>query len=189
MSAELGKILSLKEVVDVGEVSKLRDEVFVLKSSKLELEKAADKLTEDNNASADRIFSLLTEKSELISECDALGVSVKDLKTENGGLEAALGALKDELAAKEESWIAEKADLVAKLDSFGAQLASCQAESLKSFEDGYGECFNRFAGAGFDVKEHGFNSYLADLQGKVEAGKTGSSNHPEGAYCFIFMKR
>lgn len=174
------KLLTLNEVVDVGEVSRLHDEVSVLKSSKLELEKVADNLTKENNTSADRIFSFLTEKSELISECDALGVIVKDLMVENCGLKAALGASKDELTKKDESLVAEKAELVAKLDDLGVELARYQAESLKSFEDVYGESMNRFTGAGFDVKEHGFGNYLADQQGKVEVGKTGSSNHPEG---------
>lgn len=47
---------------------------------KLELEKVSDSLIKENNASADKIFSLLTEKFELITECDSLGASVKDLK-------------------------------------------------------------------------------------------------------------
>lgn len=181
MSAELGKLLVVGELPDVEEVRRLRDEVVVLKSTNSQLEKASEKLTKDNNASADRIFALLTEKSELITECDSLSAGMKELKLENCGLEAALGALKDAVAVKEEAWIAEKADLIAKLDDFGVQMARCQAEALKSFEEGYGECLGRLSGVGVDVKDHGFDSYLVDIQSKVDTGKTGSSGHPGGA--------
>lgn len=40
----------LGEIVDAEEVKKLREENAVLKSSKLELEKASDRLTKENNA-------------------------------------------------------------------------------------------------------------------------------------------
>lgn len=84
----------LGEVVDAEEVKKLREENAVLKSSKLELEKASHSLTKKNNASADRIFALLTEKSELFTEYDSLGASVMELKIENFGLELLLVRLK-----------------------------------------------------------------------------------------------
>lgn len=87
------------EVVDAGEVAKLRDKVVFFRSSKLEHEKTSEDLTKENNASADRIFSLLTEKSKLISECDSLGTSVKELKIEKRRLYAALNAYKEDIAA------------------------------------------------------------------------------------------
>lgn len=37
------------------------------------------------------------------------------------------------------------------------------------------------SGVGVDVKGHGFECYLVDLQGKAEVGKMGSSDHPNGA--------
>lgn len=82
-------------------MARLRDEVDVLKSTKLELEKTSHSLTKENNASGDRNFALLTEKYELITKYDLLGASVKDLKIKNCGLKAALSASKDKLTAKE----------------------------------------------------------------------------------------
>lgn len=82
-------------------MARLRDEVDVLKSTKLELEKTSHSLTKENNASGDRIFALLTEKYELITKYDLLGASVKDLKIKNYGLKAALKASKFKLTAKE----------------------------------------------------------------------------------------
>lgn len=93
-----------------------------------------------------------------------------------------MGACKRDLAEKESSWDVEKAGIIAKLDEMTDQLARCQAESLKSFEEGYGQCVIRFAGAGVDVKGHDFESYLGDLQDEVEVGKTRSSGHPGGDY-------
>lgn len=177
---ELEKFLAFGEVVDVGEVSRLRSEVGVLRASKLELEKTFENLIKENNASADRIFSLLTEKSDLISECDFLGVKVKEQEVEVCELKIAFKACKKDLVEKKSSWDAEKDGMVFRLDEMTTQLAQCQVESIKSFEDGYGECVSRFARAEVDVKVHDFESYLGDLQGKVEVGKTGSSGHPGG---------
>lgn len=174
-------MLKLGEVVDAGEVSRLRGEVCDLGVVKASLEKSVEELTRENNAAADRAFKLLTEKSELITECDSLSVSVKDLKSEVCGLKAALDASREEIAMKEKSWISDKSDLVAKLDETHGQLARSQAESFKSFEEGYGECVARFAGVGVDVKGHSFECYLADLQNKVSGGGTGSSSRPDGA--------
>lgn len=155
--------MSSGEVFDVGEVSRLRSEVGVLRATKLDLERASESLTKENNASADRIFSLFSEKSELISECDSLGIKVKEQEVENCDLKVALDVYKRDLAEKESSWAAEKASMTAKIDEVTAQLAQCQEESLKSFKEGYRECVSRFAGVEIDVKGHDFESYLGDL--------------------------
>ncbi|XP_074368088.1 uncharacterized protein LOC141708380 isoform X1 [Apium graveolens] len=78
----------------------VREEIRFLRYENLDLEKKSDALTKDNNASADRVFSLLTEKSELITECGSLSVKVADLENEVRGLEAALSASKDGLVEK-----------------------------------------------------------------------------------------
>lgn len=51
------KLLTLREVIDVGEVSRLRTDVYATNTVKLDLEKALESLTKENNASADKIFS------------------------------------------------------------------------------------------------------------------------------------
>lgn len=45
---------------------------------------------------------------------------------------------------------------MAKLDELGTQLARCQAESLKYFEEGYEECCARLVGVGVDMKSNSF---------------------------------
>lgn len=175
MSAELGKLLDLDGVVDVAEVEKLRLEVKDLKKRNGELEEVSQNLTKDNNISADRLFAALTEKSELITECDALGGQVKSLKSENVDLKKAVKTSEENLVKGVEAWAAERTEFITKLDALAAQLAKCQAESLSSFEEGYGESIARLARFGVDVKDHGFDRYLADLAKKNEDGKTGSS--------------
>lgn len=179
MSGELDKLLRLDEVFGVNEVKKLRDEVCDLKEANFELKNSSKELVRGKDSSDQKVLSLLAEKSELISECDSLGASLKDLKSEISALKTAAEVSKGEYEKKESVWVAEKADLVSKLDDIGAQLARCQAESLKSFEEGYEESYARFAGAGVDVKGHTFDCYFTDLQNKVENGGTGSSGHPD----------
>lgn len=159
-------------------VKRLRDEVCDLKEVNLELKRSSEDLAKERDSSAKNVFNLLSEKSDLITECDTLGATMKDLKVT--GLKTTVDAAKEEHVEKENAWVAEKADLVSKLDDLGAQLARCQAESLKSFKEGYGECCNRLAGAGVYVKGHTFDCYFSDLQSKVENGGTGSSNQPKG---------
>ncbi|KAL8114223.1 hypothetical protein AgCh_021177 [Apium graveolens] len=65
VAIDFGKLLSLGEVADAAEVTKLREEIQSLRAENLDLEKKSDALTKDNNASADRVYSLLTEKFEL----------------------------------------------------------------------------------------------------------------------------
>lgn len=178
LSGELQKLLYLDEVFGIHEVKRLRGEVCDLKEENLELKKSSEGLAREKDSSDQKVFNLLAEKSELITECDSLGASVKDLKLKIANLKVAANVIKEEYVGMENSWIAAKADLVSKLDDLGAQLARCQAESLKSFEEGYEECYTRLAGVGIDVNSHTFDCYLADLQGKVENGGTGSSNHP-----------
>ncbi|KAL8125920.1 hypothetical protein AgCh_013286 [Apium graveolens] len=93
------------------------------------------------------------------------------------GLNAALGASMDNLVENEAFWIDDKAELITKLDGMGVSLSCCQTEALKSFEEGYGEFLNRLAGSGVDVKDHGFDSYLADVENKVQVRKVTSSAH------------
>ncbi|XP_074343965.1 uncharacterized protein LOC141683176 [Apium graveolens] len=86
VAGELSKMLVLDEAIDVGKVSKLRKEAHVLKDEKLNLEKKLEDLTKNNNASTDRIYSLLTEKSDVLNECGSLNVKVANLENEVRGL-------------------------------------------------------------------------------------------------------
>lgn len=175
LSVEFGKLLELGGVVDVAEVEGLRSEAKDLNKRNGELEEASQNLAKDNKTAADRLFAALTEKSELITECDALGEQVKSLKLENVDLKKAVKTSEENLVKGVEAWAAERAEFITKLDALAAQLVKCQAESLSSFEEGYGESVARFARFGIDVKDHGFDRYLADLAKKNEDGKTGSS--------------
>lgn len=172
---ELEKLLNLEDVIDVVEVKKLRLEVKELKRLNECLEESSQNLKNDNNVAADKLFTALNEKSELITECDVLSKQVNRLQSEMSVLRTSLEVSEKNLAKGTEAWTAEKAELVSKLDDLSAQLSKCQAESLSSFEDGYGESVARFARFGFDVKDHGFDHYLADLSKKNGVGKTGSS--------------
>ncbi|XP_074332437.1 uncharacterized protein LOC141670470 [Apium graveolens] len=153
----MNKFLVVDEVDDASEVLRLREEAWLLRAEKLKLEKKYQKLTKDNNASADIIFSLLTEKSELMNECGSLNIKIGDLENEIRGLQAALSASKDEIVEKEGCWVADKAEPITKLDGMADQLAhheaeaEAEAEALSSFEEGYNECVKRFAGIGMAI--------------------------------------
>lgn len=181
LSLELERLMKLDDVVDPSEVKILRDEVKHLKEKNKKLERSSDDLAKDNKVSADKLFAALTEKSELITECDGLSEQVKYLKINIQELNEVVAASEKNLAKGEETWVAEKADLVGKLDSLSAQLSKCQAEALSSFEEGYGESVARLARFGFDVKDHGFDAYVGDLEKKNEDGKTGSSEAVQAA--------
>lgn len=72
-------MLTPGKVVDAVEISKIQSEVRGLKVAKLNPERTAEVLVREKDASATRIFDLLTEKSELISQCDSFGANVKEL--------------------------------------------------------------------------------------------------------------
>lgn len=74
-----------------------------------------------------------------------------------------MAAAKKEYMGKDNAWTTDRAELVTKLNEVSAQLAHWQAESLKSFEEGYGECCAHFAGVRVEVKNNTINCYLADL--------------------------
>ncbi|KAL8124035.1 hypothetical protein AgCh_011880 [Apium graveolens] len=174
---ELERLLKINDVPDLDEISRLRSEVGELKIVKSHLERSLDELTKKNDSSATQIFTLLTEKSELPSKCNPLEVGLRDAKIEVEGLNAALGAFKDNLAERERetAWTVDKAELITKLDEMGANLARCEDEALKSFEEVYGECLSHLARVNMDAKDHDLDSYLADWENKVQVGKTASS--------------
>lgn len=172
---ELERLLSLEDVVDVVEVRKLRLEVRDLRKLNEDLEETSKNLVIDNNVAADKLFAALTEKSELITECDVLSGQVKSLQSEVLILKKSVAASEEGLSKGVEAWTTKKAEFADKLDSLSTQLSKCQAESLSSFEECYKESVARFARFGIDVKDHSFDNYLADLVKKNELGKTGSS--------------
>lgn len=108
------KMLQLGAIVDVEEVSKIHSVVDELRTAKLNLEKELSYLNKEKDESVSRVFSLLTEKYELTTECDSLSDNVKRLQAEVSDLKASTDAVKAELIEKENSWIAEKTTLVAK---------------------------------------------------------------------------
>lgn len=69
-------------MVDVDEVSRLQCELTALKSKKLEFEKRITTLVEQKRESREKIVSLLSENSKMVSDCDSLEVSVKNLQNE-----------------------------------------------------------------------------------------------------------
>lgn len=170
------KLLKLEDAVDMLEVKKLRGEVVELRKVNKDLEETSRGLVNDNNVAADRLFAALTEKSSLITECDALSSQVKNLQSDNQALKDAVKTSEECLANKMDSWMDERTTLMAKLEDLTAQLTKCQAESLSSFEEGYGESVGRLAKFGIDVTGHTFECYLADVSKKDEVGKTGSSD-------------
>lgn len=176
LSEELDKLLRLGEVVDMAEVSRLRSEVVELKSAKSKLERDSDILVEENKASADKIFGLLSENSGLVSECDSLSATVKTLQGDLSSLNEAFEVAKGEFSVKELTLTGEKQELTVKLEESVKDFDRVQAQSLSSFEEGYRECYARFSAGGYDLKENNFEAYLVDLHNKMGSG--GSSNHP-----------
>lgn len=176
LSTEMEKLLKLDDLVDVLEVKRLRGEVSELKVANKGLEETSQNLVKENTIAADKLFASLTEKSHLITECDALSDQVKNLQLDNQTLKDAVKTSEECLAKKMDVWMEEKAALMTKMEGLSVQLAKCQAESLSSFEEGYNESVGRLAKAGVDVVDHSFDRYLADVAKGGEAGKTGSSN-------------
>lgn len=178
LSAELERLLKLREVVDADEVVRLRGEVLGLKSAKLELEKNSATLLEENKASSDKVFGLLAENSGLVTECDSLTATVKSLRGDFSSLKESFEAAKVDFASKEKSLKCEKQETLVQLNEVKETLARSQLQALKSFEEGYRECLSRFAADGAEVEKNTFEAYLSDLQNKMGNGGSGSSDHP-----------
>lgn len=85
----------------------------------MELKKSFDDLTEKKDSSDQNVLDLLAEKSELITKCDSLEISVKDLKSEISDLKTVANVSKKENEIRENAWVVEKAGLVSKLDNLG----------------------------------------------------------------------
>lgn len=57
---------------DVEEVKRLRGEVCDLKEVNLELKHSSEALAMEKDVPDEKVFELLSKKSELITECDSL---------------------------------------------------------------------------------------------------------------------
>lgn len=100
--------MRLDEVFSVEEVKRLRDEACDLKETNLELKRSSEELAKEKDSADQKVLNLLSEKSELITECDSLGPTVKDLGFENTGLKAFTDAAKEEHVGKENLWVAKR---------------------------------------------------------------------------------
>lgn len=57
------------------------------------------------------------------------------------------------------------------------ELVDVQGEALKSYEDGYRDCWSRFAsGTNVDPAKNTFEDFLSDLRAKASRDEAGSSN-------------
>lgn len=75
---------------------------------KLNHKRVAENLTKEIDDYAEKVPSLLSEKSDLITKCDFLGANVKELQIEVSDLESTVCLDKEELTEKENAWIVEK---------------------------------------------------------------------------------
>lgn len=118
----------------------------------------------------DKISSLTSENSRLVTECDALATTVK---TWNGSLVEAKKSI-EELDVKHgedmETLKKEKDELDNELKETKVSLGQLEDESLKLFEEGYRECWGRVKSRGLDVESDSFETYLGELKGRIKEG-------------------
>lgn len=115
--------MNLGEAVDLVEVSKLRYEVHELKAAKSDFEKVSASLKKEKYIYAEKVFSLLSKKYELIIEYDSFGANVKTLQCEASSLKSSIDFIKKEFASKERfGLVRTEKEKLTKLDDISAQL-------------------------------------------------------------------
>lgn len=100
----------------------------------------------------------------MITECDSLGAAVKRFELKIAELEQSLVEKNDQIKDLEEG-------------RGKVQLAGVQDEVLKSYKEGYRDCWGRFAsGVAVDPSSNTFEIFLSDLKAKAGRDGVGSSN-------------
>lgn len=169
----------------MGELSKLErsgleaenSEVYSLKKRLSEMETSESvmrgqlsEMVRQHQTDQDKISSLLSENSRLVTECDALAVTVK---THNGDLVNARKTIEEHgvthrkpMRLLEE----EKESLRVELEETKGALGQLEDESLKLFEKGYRECRGWCESRGLDMELDKFETYLGELKEKIKKG-------------------
>lgn len=160
------------------EAGRLKEELEAMSSAKAELERREAELIQERRDVDGKNLKLLVERSALITECDTLTAVVKKFELKVAELQQQVfdkeGLVKD-LAG-------ERDKVRADLDDSKQELTKLQGEALKSYEDGYQDCWNRFAsGVNVNPASNTFEIFLSDLRAKASRDEAGSSNQAHEA--------
>lgn len=118
-------------------------------------------------------MKLLVERSSLITECDSMTAALKKFELKTAELQQLLAKKGDLSRLLEE----ERDNARSEVDAVRLEVAAAQSEALKSYEDGYHDCWGRFAsGPNVDPAKNTFEEFLLDLRVKENRDEAGSSN-------------
>lgn len=152
------------------EVEGLKKKLEDLTVSESSLRNQLSDMTRQHQTDQDKISSVLSENSRLITESDALAATVK---TQNGELVEARRAL-SELDLKHSeavrSFCDEKDNLKKELEETKVALGDLEEESLKLFEEGYRECWSRGDARGLDMEPDKYETYLGEVKDRIKKG-------------------
>lgn len=158
---------------DLLEVDRLKGELEVVTQAKAEVELREAELIWAKWTVDGKNLKLLVERSSLITECESLTAMVKKLESQITELQQSLMEQED----FSKTVVGERDKARVELDSTRQELVRLQCEALKTFEDGYRDCWNRFAsGASADPSANTFEVFLSDLRAKAGRDGAESSN-------------
>lgn len=155
----------------------LKKELAEMTSAKAEAERHEAEITQEKRVVDGKILKLLVERSAHITECDSLVAAVKNFELRLAELRQSLAEKENLLKLVEE----ERSKACSELDVVKGELTGLQDEALKTYEDGYRDCWGRFAsGSNIDPSVNTFENFLADLREKASRdGATSSTQAHE----------
>lgn len=168
--AELSKFEKKDFEVEDHEVVSLKHKLDDMEISKGALQSELADMVRQHQKNRDKISSLLSKNSRLVTESDALAATVK---TQNGDFVSARKSIEELEASHKEAMKLigeEKEDLKRSLEETKSTLGQLEEESLKLFEEGYRECWSRGEARGLDMEPDKFEAYLGELQGRIRKG-------------------
>lgn len=167
---ELSKLEKSGLEAENSEVHSLKKRLSGMEISESVLRGQLSKMVRRQQTNRDKISSLLSDNSRLVTECDALAVTVKahngDLVDTRKTIEE-LGVTHGKAMRLLEE---ENERLKVEMEETKGALGQLKDESLKLFEEGYRECWGRGEARGLDMEPDKFEAYLGELKEKIKKG-------------------
>lgn len=158
---------------DLLEMDRLKRELADATSARDAAERREAEMIQEKRVVDGKNLKLLVERSALITECDSLNSLVKNFELKLAELQNSL-AEKEDLTKHVEG---ERNKACSELGAVNKELADLQTELLKSYEEGYRDCWGRFAtGTSAEPSANTFEAFLADLREKTARDGAASSN-------------
>ncbi|XP_074369604.1 uncharacterized protein LOC141711053 [Apium graveolens] len=142
-----------------AEVSSLRVERKKLMAGYSELEKRSSDLTTDNTALSKKVGEMEVEKQSLNATVSELEMRLSEVEKERDELKGKCEGLERHVEGMDSSYRL----IVGENTSLKAEVEKGIEDIANALGDGYGRCFARMQGAGYDTTGHSFEDYIADL--------------------------